>query len=69
MRQVQHNPGAQVPSFHRDNQSVFKERIFLDKANANLLHDEITVIDHALTRPWTKGQAPPDLKYFNRERK
>jgi hypothetical protein len=38
---------------HRDNQSVFKERIYLDKANANLLHDDITVIDHGLTRPWT----------------
>jgi hypothetical protein len=38
---------------HFDNQSIFKERIFLDKANPNLLHDEITVIDHALTRPWT----------------
>ena len=37
---------------HRDNQSVFKERIFLDKANPNILHDEITVLDHALTRPW-----------------
>jgi hypothetical protein len=36
-----------------DNQSIFKERIHLDKANPNLLHDEITVIDHALTRPWT----------------
>ena len=96
---------------HYDNQSIFKERIYLDKANANVLHDEITVIDHALTRPWTvdkryvrnadpladwpesicpeynaqvfigkdnfylsadgylmpskKGQAPPDLKYFD----
>jgi len=38
---------------HRDNQSVFKERIYLDKADPNLLHDEITVIDNALTRPWT----------------
>jgi hypothetical protein len=38
---------------HYDNQSIFKERIHLDKANANILHDEITVIDHALTRPWT----------------
>jgi hypothetical protein len=37
---------------HRDNQSIFKERIFLDKADANILHDEITVIDHALTQPW-----------------
>ena len=38
---------------HRDNQSVFKERIYLDKANPNLLHDDITVIDNGLTRPWT----------------
>jgi hypothetical protein len=38
---------------HHDNLSVFKERIFLDKTNPNLLHDEITVIDNALTRPWT----------------
>jgi hypothetical protein len=38
---------------HYDNQSVFKERIYLDKSNPNLLHDEITVIDNALTRPWT----------------
>jgi hypothetical protein len=38
---------------HKDNQSIFKERIYLDKANPNILHDEITVIDHALTRPWT----------------
>ena len=37
---------------HHDNQSVFKERIYLDKADPNLLHDEITVIDNALTRPW-----------------
>jgi hypothetical protein len=38
---------------HFDNQSIIKERIHLDKADPNLLHDEITVIDHALTRPWT----------------
>jgi hypothetical protein len=38
---------------HFDNQSIFKERFFLDKANPDILHDEITVIDHALTRPWT----------------
>jgi hypothetical protein len=34
-----------------DNQSVFKERFHLDKKNPNLLHDEITVFDNALTRP------------------
>jgi hypothetical protein len=37
----------------RDNQTIVKERMFLDKANANILRDEITTIDHALTRPWT----------------
>jgi hypothetical protein len=38
---------------HVDNQSIFKERIYRDKADPNILHDEITTIDHALTRPWT----------------
>jgi hypothetical protein len=38
---------------HVDNQSIFKERIWRDKADPNILHDEITTIDHALTRPWT----------------
>jgi hypothetical protein len=37
---------------HRDNQTVVKERIYLDKANPNMLRDDITVIDNALTRPW-----------------
>jgi hypothetical protein len=41
---------------HFDNQSVFKERIYLDKTDPNVLHDEITVIDNALTRPWTIGK-------------
>jgi hypothetical protein len=36
-----------------DNQSIFKERVHLDKADPNLLHNEMTVVDHALTRPWT----------------
>jgi hypothetical protein len=38
---------------HEDNQTVVKERIFLDKANPDLLRNEITTIDHALMRPWT----------------
>jgi hypothetical protein len=98
---------------HEDNQTVVTERIYLDKANPDILHDEVTTIDHALTRPWTviknyhrvrnpvwveaicaegnqhvrigaesymlsadgylmpakKGQAPPDLRYFNQSRK
>jgi hypothetical protein len=36
-----------------DNESTFKERIHRDKADPKIMHDEITVIDHALTRPWT----------------
>jgi hypothetical protein len=102
--------GTGIP-FHEDNETVIKERIYLDKADKNDLVDEITVFDHALTQPWSmtkryvrkpdkqpvwleavcaednshiaiadqpymlsadgklmpvkKGQAPPDLKYFN----
>ena len=37
---------------HADNATIIKERIYLDKADKNLLHDEVTTIDHALTRPW-----------------
>jgi hypothetical protein len=38
---------------HRDNQTIVKERIYLDKENPDLLHDDVTTIDNALTRPWT----------------
>jgi hypothetical protein len=38
---------------HEDNQSIFKERFYRDKADPTILHDELTTIDHALTRPWT----------------
>ena len=38
---------------HRDNQTVVNERIYLDKGNADVLRDDITVIDNALTRPWS----------------
>jgi hypothetical protein len=38
---------------HPDNKTVVKERIWLDKANPNVLHNEITTFDNALTRPWT----------------
>jgi hypothetical protein len=38
---------------HHDDQTVIKERFSLDPADANLLHDEVTLIDHAFTRPWT----------------
>jgi hypothetical protein len=38
---------------HEDNQTVIKERIHLDNENRNLLHNQITVFDHALIHPWT----------------
>ena len=38
---------------HRDNQTIVTERIHLDKADRDLLHDDITTFDHALTRPWS----------------
>jgi hypothetical protein len=45
-----------------DNSTVIKERIFLDKANHDLLRDEITTVDDALTRPWTV------MRTYDRER-
>jgi hypothetical protein len=44
--------GSGLP-LHEDNQTIVKERIFIDKADPQVAHDEVTVIDHALTRPWT----------------
>ena len=38
---------------HDDNETIVRERLQLDKADRNLLLDEVTVIDHALTRPWS----------------
>jgi hypothetical protein len=38
---------------HDDNQTVVKERMRLDPADQNVMLDEITIIDHAFTRPWT----------------
>ena len=38
---------------HFDNESIIKERLSLAKDNKDILQNEITVIDHALTRPWT----------------
>jgi hypothetical protein len=38
---------------HSDNETVVKERLYLDRATPDILHDEVTTIDHALTQPWT----------------
>ena len=39
--------------FHEDGQGVITERIYLDKNNPKVLHDDMTTTDHALTRPWS----------------
>ncbi len=43
---------AGIP-LHPDNQTVLTERIWRDLANPAVMHNEMTTIDHALTRPWT----------------
>jgi hypothetical protein len=56
--------------FHADNAAVIKERLFLDKRNPEIMLNEITTIDNALTRPWTVTQkyshvrAPKWVEYF-----
>jgi hypothetical protein len=39
--------------FHADNNAVIKEKFYLDKANPDMLVNEITSIDAALARPWS----------------
>ena len=38
---------------HSDSGTIVKERVYLDKNDGMVLWNEITTIDHALTRPWT----------------
>jgi hypothetical protein len=60
------NPRTFEPSgipVHDDAATIVKERFFLDKTKPDILYDEITVIDHALTKPWTV------LKTMRREKK
>jgi hypothetical protein len=50
------NPRSYDPAgvpFHDDGKTVVKERIYIDKANKDVLHDDITTYDNALTHPWT----------------
>ena len=35
---------------------MVQERIYLDKADPNMMHDDVTTMDHALTRPWLVNQ-------------
>lgn len=48
---------------HKDGQTVVKERLYVDKSDPDILYDQITTYDHALTRPWTV------LKTMHRERR
>jgi len=52
--------GSGIP-LHADAQTIIKERFYGDQGDKDLLHIEITTIDHALTRPWTV------LRPFQRE--
>ena len=38
---------------HEDNRTIVRERIYLDRDDKDVLHDDVTTIDDALTRPWT----------------
>jgi hypothetical protein len=47
---------------HDDNETVVTERIYLDRNDPDMMHNEITIIDHAFTRPWTVD------KHYRRDR-
>lgn len=48
-----HTYDASGIPFHKDGEAVVTEKIYADKGDPEILHDEITVRDHGLTRPWT----------------
>jgi hypothetical protein len=35
-----------------DNEAIVRERLYLDKANPDILYNELTTTDNSLTRPW-----------------
>jgi hypothetical protein len=52
--------------FHKDQRAVIKEWIHADKNDPNILYNDVTSIDNALTRPWSvtrsyRRQPPPAL--------
>ena len=47
---------------HPDGQTIVYERFYQDKEKPDVLNDEVTTVDHALTRPWTV------TKHYNRVR-
>jgi hypothetical protein len=40
-------------ALHDDNQTVVRERIYVDRNNTEVMHNEIAIIDNAFSRPWT----------------
>lgn len=55
-----------------DGSTVVKEKIYLDKSDRNVMWNEITTTDNALTRPWTvkrmyRRQKDPDYAEYNCE--
>jgi hypothetical protein len=52
-----HTYDASGIPFHKDGEAIVKEKLYSDKADPNVLHDEITTTDHALTRPWTVARS------------
>jgi hypothetical protein len=52
---------------HYDNESVIVEKLSLDKTDKNVLLNEITTHDHALTQPWTVTKRylriPPPVEF------
>ena len=52
LKRPRHFDASGIP-MAEDGQTVIKERLYTDKSNPDIIRDEITTIDHALTRPWT----------------
>ncbi|HLH95811.1 MAG TPA: hypothetical protein VKW08_11925 [Xanthobacteraceae bacterium] len=38
---------------HEDNRTIVKEKIYLEPGNADIMHDDVTTVDDAFTRPYT----------------
>jgi hypothetical protein len=36
-----------------DDEGVIKERLYLDRSNPEIMHNDMTTIDNSLTRPWS----------------
>jgi hypothetical protein len=40
-----------------DDDGVITERLYLDRSDPNILHNDVTTIDNSLTRPWSVNKA------------